>query len=295
MTCTTATITQLLLMIADKRIIKTIIPDISGGDSNQADWTPFSEQILRGIDELPALDHFQITPISNILEKFTALITKATETSIPKDKKYETAKSVPWWNKECRNSIKDAKKAFRNYKKHRVDEYMITYKQKRAIARRTIKQSKREYWHNFTSSLTLNTPLPQVWHKIRRVGGTQVHRPSPKLTHSDGSVITNPQETANFLAINFAANSDDSNYSQEFKQYRENYNIKPAVESYHMDPINRSFTMNELYKVFSSCGNTSPGPDDIPNAMIRNLPDRAKTYLSKLYNYIWINQVFPDQ
>ncbi|CAH2095351.1 unnamed protein product [Euphydryas editha] len=36
------------------------------------------------------------------------------------------------------------------------------------------------------------------------------------------------------------------------------------------------------------------GPDDIPNCLIKNLPDSGLIYILKLYNKIWQNNLFPD-
>lgn len=58
--------------------------------------------------------------------------------------------------------------------------------------------------------------------------------------------------------------------------------------------INTEIKRYELDLVLSQLNNSSPGPDYIPNVMIKQLTDKALKYLLAIYNFIWKRQEFPD-
>lgn len=115
----------------------------------------------------------------------------------------------------------------------------------------------------------------------RHVSGNRIQHINRHLVRPDGNTTHNTRETVDIFADNFAMNSDDSNYSAKFREFRDSYHHKPIIESHHIDPMNKPFTSNQLRKALASCENTSPGPDDIPNAVICNLPEKAAEYLLK--------------
>ena len=53
------------------------------------------------------------------------------------------------------------------------------------------------------------------------------------------------------------------------------------------EPYNDDFDLRELLAALSECGETAPGPDDIPYVMLRHLSTASLTFLLGLYNRIW--------
>ena len=51
--------------------------------------------------------------------------------------------------------------------------------------------------------------------------------------------------------------------------------------------------MSVLKKVLEISKNTSPGPDNIANILIKQLPNSAHEVLLKIYNIMWQKKVFP--
>ncbi|XP_043262527.1 uncharacterized protein LOC122403220 [Colletes gigas] len=51
----------------------------------------------------------------------------------------------------------------------------------------------------------------------------------------------------------------------------------------------------ELKSALKSVKNSSPGPDNIPNIFIQQLPKAGINYLLDIYNCIWLNGVFPTK
>ncbi|KAK4316546.1 hypothetical protein Pmani_012321 [Petrolisthes manimaculis] len=57
---------------------------------------------------------------------------------------------------------------------------------------------------------------------------------------------------------------------------------------------NHIFILRDLYSALFLCGDTSPGPDNIPYAMLRHLGEEAISFLLALYTRIWLEDVFPS-
>ena len=58
--------------------------------------------------------------------------------------------------------------------------------------------------------------------------------------------------------------------------------------------LNTQIHYLEVYETLKKCKNSSPGPDDIPNILIKKLPQKGLKYLTEIYNLIWTGNVFPD-
>ena len=86
------------------------------------------------------------------------LISIADET-VPKSS--ATPKHVvnPWLDADCEKAIKDRKKAERKFNRQPTAENLTTFKIKRAMARRVIKEKRRQCWRQFVSSINNHTPL----------------------------------------------------------------------------------------------------------------------------------------
>ncbi len=65
------------------------------------------------------------------------------------------------------------------------------------------------------------------------------------------------------------------------------YNSTPTSAS-----LNSLFNMRELQSALKMSKNTSPGRDNIPIQLIRNLPNIGLEYLLQIYNYIWTSHTF---
>lgn len=53
--------------------------------------------------------------------------------------------------------------------------------------------------------------------------------------------------------------------------------------------------MQEMTNALLTCKNSSPGPDNIPFAFIKILPEDGLNRLYHIYNEIWSTQTFPEQ
>jgi hypothetical protein len=55
------------------------------------------------------------------------------------------------------------------------------------------------------------------------------------------------------------------------------------------------FTIRELDHALKFCKDSSPGPDDVHDLMIKELQQLAEMKLLDIYNQLWITYVFPER
>lgn len=261
----------------------------------KANWRLYQEIIETGLPEL--LDPVNITGPSliysnNLLYNFNSLIISAANSAIPRTTGNKKApKKIPWLDSICRDQITNYKKMFRKYKKSQNESDKIQFKIARAKARRSIKEKAKQTWNNFTLSITSSTPTGVVWKKIKQISNKPTSQYPPVIEDNHHNRATSTIDKCNVLAKSFAENSSNLQINSSTNSSTV-LGILPTT--HNEEPINGPITMDELKFTLANSNNSSPGPDDIPNSFIKNLPDSGIKYLLSLYNFIWLNQSFPD-
>lgn len=252
----------------------------------KADWTGFAESLSFNDNENDDVDL--------IIEHFCTNIIRAAELHVPRSSSTPRRVPVPWWTEGCRDAILARKRALRLFQRHPTEENFIQFKRFRAKARRTICEAKKVSWTKYVSSLKKNVPATTVWGKVRRIMGRR-NSAIPGLVHN-GNMITNHLDMAELLVTSFTHISSSVHYEPRFLR------IKEAAErndisfiSDNTENYNTPFTLQELQSALDKSPDTSPGPDNIHNQMLRNLPPAGKIYLLSLYNRIWTEKSFPSQ
>lgn len=184
----------------------------------------------------------------------------------------------------------------KNAKTEQNFQFKIDFRKKRAVARRTLKESWKNAWKNFVTSINNNTPITEVWKKIQCLNTNKRKKHNTIVLDNGGVPTAQPQETANILTKSFAENSSSSNYDQEFLVYKTEQEATGHLNIYdNSQPFNSELSMLELTRELSKLKNSSPGPDNVPNILIKNLSGKGLCYLLDLFNLIWMNQVFPNK
>ncbi|KAI5712434.1 hypothetical protein M8J75_008318 [Diaphorina citri] len=139
------------ILISTKNFNPTTVTDDNHGNSidpsnllwsyKKADWIKFRETI--------EWDHSQTDDINTSITQFNQAILTAAKEAIPTVQLNQLKKFVPWWCKEVKDALKDRNRAYRLFKQHPSTTNLIDFKKKRAIARNTIHNKKKESWHNF--------------------------------------------------------------------------------------------------------------------------------------------------
>uniref|UniRef100_A0A6V7JSH2 Reverse transcriptase domain-containing protein n=1 Tax=Bracon brevicornis TaxID=1563983 RepID=A0A6V7JSH2_9HYME len=182
-------------------------------------------------------------------------------------------------------------------KKEDTIENIIEFKESRAIPRLAVKKATKKTWDELVPIITSRTPPSILWKKVESLKGINFSEAPPFLETNDGRKIQNLSEICNNLAETFANNSSDTNYDNRFRHFKTNSHPANNSSTINQDvhnPINDQMTMTEVSHVLTNIGDTSPGPDKIPNAFIKQLPKEGLEYIISIYNFIWKYQVFPD-
>ena len=224
---------------------------------------------------------------------FTDVLHSSAIQSIPRTSGRFPKRPVPWWNSNCTNAVREKRAAFSRLLRHRDPHSLEEFRIARARARRTLKEEQRRSWRAYLSSITVRTPLSEVFNKVRKISGKFSPSPPPVLSHA-GNTVADAKSVADLFASHFASVSqrDPTAPGARYRRGRESTNIdfdSPGGESYNVP-----FSPSELQTALSQCHDSSPGPDDIPYAFLRHMSDNAFTFLLNLYNFIWRTGDFPS-
>ena len=193
----------------------------------------------------------------------------------------------PWFNDECKDAIKNRKKAERRFGKHPTSDNLRNFRIFRAKARRTLKQNRRNCWRNCVSKLNCHTPMNKVWNMVHKIKGknnkTNVHH------LKDGhDTLTSEQDISNKLGQIFSQNSSTQNYDPKFQKIKkQKEKSKLTFKSKNLEEYNRPFSLDELRKSLDMAHDTACGPDDIHYQLLKHLPESALQVLLDLMNDIW--------
>ena len=273
-------------------------PQVNKWKFHKADWVEYKKIINLEINEVNKMISNSILEgnidINAITTNLCKIIEKAANQSIPKTSGiFKSRKHTPWWNQECEDAIKNSKKAYNRYKKQNTLENQIEFKRLKATAKRIIKENKKSSWIEYLQTMNLQTPIKDVWKKIKSIEGNHF-QPITTIIENN-HIINKPHEIANTFAETFAANSSDKHYSEEFLKFKNS--IPPLANTDNEDnenDLNKKFEIEELKSVLLSSKNSSPGPDSIPNILLKELPDSALKTLLDMYNIIYTKKLFPD-
>ena len=230
---------------------------------HRADWTSFQRacNFDRSVDDFGTVDE--------AVDYFVARLHYAASLSIPRTSGTFRRRPVPWWNERCAAARNASRRAEKRYKRVPSSEALkITFLGARARYRKVLKDSRRESWRTYVSSINSNTPIDEVWQRIRKMKGK--YKPhSPPVIKIEGQLVTNQLIVANHFADFFSSvprQREDTSASRR-RLREENRVIEfPSGDG---KVYNVLFDSREMSEAMKTCNDTTPGPDDIPYAMLR--------------------------
>lgn len=252
----------------------------------KADWCAYSDYISDKISSIEVTED-----VNTSLARFIDLMKTAAVKFIGQTSGYRNRKCVPWWNKQCAEAVKKSKTALNKLKKNNSLENLIEFKKLKAEARKIIRKSKTDTWATYVSTLTTSTPYNQVWDKVRKINGISRTHQISALKDNHDRILSANGEIANLLAQTFQSHSNtiyqaDTNTTQ-------NATSESRLTTDDDRQLNMSITMNELKHAIKCSKDSAAGPDEIPFAFLKHLPDTALLKLLALFNEIWLNKKFP--
>ena len=254
------------------------IPLIPKYKIKKANW-----DLFRNILDIPNTDFTSPNHACEILEK---ALTTAAEASIPKTSSRPNPKyNKYWWTDDCNIALRNKKKSYNRYKNHKGNlDLWIIYKRDKAILRYVMNSAKKQAWFSFVNSLTHEASSKEVWNKVRLLR----NRKSNKyiILKVNNTHIHCPTQVAEELARDFSTrgiNSTQTNFSIDTNIFTHN----------NQSEYNQDFSKQELDRTLKMGTTSTPGPDNLPPDLLRNLNELHKDKLLNFYNYLW-NNGLPD-
>lgn len=252
----------------------------------RADWEEFYKNCNEEIKKFPEVEQ----TIDQINNNLSTLILTAASKAIPISNNQKIKVNVPWWNDKCKEVIKNRNKAFKILRKTLTTDNLIEYQRKKTLARKVIKEVKRESWRQFCSTIGRETTLDKMWMMVKKMLGRYKPQSIPVLIDKNFKAISE-KEKANMLGKYFADIHKGDHLDDCFKKRKEDIlkanegilNCKSETGSI----LDEDFNMSELKMAVDSTAYSSPGCDNLCYAMFRKLPEEVLDKILELFNKIW--------
>lgn len=232
---------------------------------NKADWGLFYSECTK---------YFSNTQ-HNDYSEFSRTLNKALEEAVPKANtdSNKKGKGKQWWNESCDRVVQTRKDMFQIYKNNPNQENLIKYKKSDAMAKKLIKQTKKESWRRFCSSLNKNIPMKEIWKQVNCYKNRKL---------ANTSLIDCKSDWVN----KFHCKLSPLYVSLSLEQIED---IPEVTRNANFQFLVRPFSFTELKRALKQNNNTAPGKDRIQYSILAHLPDVAKEHLLNIYNSIFSN------
>jgi Reverse transcriptase (RNA-dependent DNA polymerase)/Endonuclease-reverse transcriptase len=233
---------------------------------------------------------------STNINQITEAILPSAAKNIKRSKETISDKKLKWMTPEIRELIKNRRKAERKLKKpHTIDD-VIEFKRLKAKVRLEIKTARKKCWHEFTNTITHQTPTQIIWRKISKINGRYRTPGIRQIKGPDGEIHTNPKKIANALADHFSNNSSTNKYHPSFKEIKQQSESREiTIDLNHLADYNEEFTEEEFDFALNECKGSSPGPDQIEYDLIKQLNRDTQQKILTAFNRIWKDGTFPAE
>ena len=262
------------------RHVKTFTP---GWCLKRADWKKFEELV-----DL-ALGNTQNPDISVVL----GAISSAAQSSVPKSKNPRKKASAPWWTPACNEAKILREKALKRLKRHICEANRVIYKNAKAHCKEVFETERKKQWEAFASKFNRFTPLTEIWQLMRTFNLKRKPPGSFPSLNVNGQEITDPKTVMNTFAQHYSSVSSNDSYPAVLRTELQELESNCNFDSDNSEIYNKPFTMYELTRAISACGNTSVGPDGIHYEFFRHLSKNALTALLAAINDLFAKHNFP--
>lgn len=202
-------------------------------------------------------------------------------------------KQTAWWNDECMQAVAERHHASNVLARHPTRANLNEYQLKSATVKQVCKASKKKSWQKFASTLTMDTPISEVWRKFNAVKSRYVPVSYP-LLHLE-QPITDPVAKANIFGEYFSHNCTTGASVQLGDMDDIPQPTEQDVYNTHEEDYNCDITQHELQRAIQHTRNTTPGNDNIPNIFLRCLPLETMAELLGLFNQSFTTGFIPLQ
>ena len=189
--------------------------------------------MIGDVDDFPTVD--------DAVNALTTTILSAVDSSIPNTKGGLKTKCVPWWTPDLGRNRREKNDKLRQYRRSSLIFHKIEFMRARAKFRKSVKESRRQSWQDFVSSINAQTPIAKIWKKVDKIRGKYTTS-SPILNGPNGQVADR-LEVANIFGQSLGSISRGSQHP-DFLRIKDRY-TPPALDGDDMAEYNLPFTAEE--------------------------------------------------
>ena len=242
----------------------------------------FNDQIENSVILKPA-------DINSLVADFTGrLMEAASKTFKMTSGKGRNLKRACWWEAECSRSLSIQGRAKKMLDMNPIHLNAENYKIKRDEHMKLCESKKSESMNNFISELNHQTPIHTVWQRIKSFKGHEITDKPPLVMNGD--IVTESKHKAELLA-GFYQDQCNFNGHGDIRDIDEV--IRSGLSS--GDPeTDRMITFAELEAALDTTKNSSPGEDNIPYILLKNLDKERKSELLQIYNQCYMIE-YPEK
>ena len=233
------------------------------------------------------------------------------EKHAPIKEKFVRANNAPFMNKNLSKAIMSRSKLRNKYNKNPTNENLDAYKTQRNLCVKLSRKSKKDYYNNLeTNKITDNKTF---WNSVKPLFSDKQKIRQKIILIEDDNIISNEKEVAekmNNFFLNAVANLDIENPFIDEGINNSYEGITGILKNYEKHPsilkikekvqINETFSfkktsINEVEHEISRLNkNKTTSYDDIPAKVLCSSSDIVSPIISKIYDNIKTNCVFPD-
>jgi ribonuclease HI len=229
------------------------------------------------------------------LNSIESALKYAAKHSIPIKRIHTKGKAVPWWTDECTEAIRSRNRARNIFCRSKCIVDYVEFQKLKAIAQRTIRRCKTDFWHSHCSSVD-RPDRRRLWNLVVSMMGKS--RMPPSILDPDSLLITGDRpRVAEIFKTQFEKNYSSTLHDVNFTVFK---NSTERYYAYNKDegddnPYNAPFSAYELEFVIKHKCDSSPGIDSIPYAFFKHLSAFALGVILVFLNSIWMAGNLPTQ
>lgn len=252
--------------------------------SKRTNWDKFKDSLdgkyglflQSDYDELSSVDKYSFFVEQVVDSLITATSQKKFKNKNCNNKGYKH-NPVVWWDEECAKVIRFRKVAFKKWQFSGLPDDHINFKKYRAIAKKTLRQKKRNAFRSFAETINYRTNFGYVMNQCKIFKNKWV---KIQPNHTEINVAREEKITA---ALNKLAPSDNNPHTPT-----------PLPNCQDNTFLSSPFDFSEFNVALDSKKSKSaPGMDGIDFETIQSLPLKFKLLLLDIFNELYLLSIFP--
>jgi len=187
--------------------------------------------------------------------------------------------------------------------KNKTLDNCINCRRLKGQAQRVIKNTAREYWQDYCSTLDRSTKLTTVWRMAKKMNRVSSESKIKNLSVNGCKIETN-ESKAEIFAKTFSDINSNKNHNTNFLRRKQDIEsnhthlfantCSDSSNTDHLNSLNKAFELHELRRALRDIKkHSAPGAYRISYAMLQKLPKCSIKVVLKVYNQIWLNDDFP--